>query len=179
MAFTVQLKPSDREFIVARGETILEAALRFGLSVQFSCTTGTCGRCKARVAAGTVGEVLHHDYVLSEAEKNNGTILMCRTMIESDMVVEAAEVAGVRDIPHQELTATVSKLEAIADDIMILEVRPPRSETLQFMAGQHVTLAVEGAPSRNKSIASCPCNGMILQFHVHKTPQDAFAEFVF
>ncbi|MEE8428276.1 MAG: 2Fe-2S iron-sulfur cluster-binding protein [Gammaproteobacteria bacterium] len=179
MAFTVHMKPSGHEFIVARGETILEAALRFGLSIGFNCTTGTCGSCKARVISGEVGETLHHDYVLSEAERSTGTVLMCCTMAASDMVVAATEVTGVSDIPHQQLTATVAKLELIADDIMVMEVRTPRSNTLQFLAGQHVTISLEGAPDRNKSIASCPCNGMVLQFHIHRTPGDDFADFVF
>ncbi len=179
MAFTVHLKPSGHEFIVARGETILEAALRFGLSVGFNCTTGTCGFCKAKVISGQAGEILHHDYVLSEAEKSTGTVLMCRTMAASDMVVEAKEVTEVSDIPYQQLTATVSKLEAITDDVMVMEVRTPRSNTLQFLAGQHVTISLKGAPDRNKSIASCPCNGMVLQFHIHRTPGDDFADFVF
>jgi len=179
MAFTVHLKPSDHEFIVARGETILEAALRFGFSVKCSCTTGTCGTCKARVITGELGEILHYDYVLNQAEKNQNTILMCRAMAASDMVIEATEATGVGDIPYQQLAATVSRLDPIGDDLMILEVRTPRSLTLQFMAGQHVTIVIDGAPYRNKSIASCPCNGMILQFHVHKTPGDEFADFVF
>lgn len=179
MAFTVHLKPSGHEFIVARGETILEAALRFGLSVGFNCTTGTCGKCKAKVISGKAGEILHHDYVLSDAEKSTGAVLMCRTMAASDMVIEATEVTKISDIPYQQLTATVSKLEVITDDIMVMEVRTPRSNTLQFLAGQHVTISLKGAPDRNKSIASCPCNGMVLQFHIHRTPGDDFADFVF
>ena len=179
MAFTVHLKPSDHEFIVAHGETILEAALRFGFSVKCSCTNGTCGTCKARVISGDVGNVKHFDYVFGAAEKGDDMILMCRTEPASDMVIEATEVTDVKDIPDQQLMAKVSRLEQVSDHVMILELRTPRSQTLQFMAGQHVTLAIDGAPLRNKSIASCPCNGMVMQFHIHKTPDDEFADFIF
>ena len=54
-----------------------------------------------------------------------------------------------------------------------------RSQTLQFLAGQYVTLQADGLEPRNKSIASCPCNGMYLQFHVRYSEQDPFAQYIF
>ena len=62
---------------------------------------------------------------------------------------------------------------------MVLHLRTPRSQTLRFLAGQHVTLTFNGISARNKSIASCPCNGMIVQFHIRRVAGDTFSEYVF
>ena len=176
---TVRMQPSGHEFIVEPGETLLESALRSGLSVRYSCNSGTCGECKARLISGELGKQQPHDYVLTEKEKADRQFLMCRTTACGDMEIEALEAKGIDDIPHQEITTSISKLNPLADDVMELQIRTPRSKTLWFLAGQHVNLAINDLPPSPRSIASCPCNGMLLHFHVRRDPEDPFAEYVF
>ncbi|MDO9064484.1 MAG: 2Fe-2S iron-sulfur cluster-binding protein, partial [Sulfuricella sp.] len=77
MAAHVKIQPSGHEFFVEGADTLLEAALRAGLALNYGCSNGNCGRCKARVVSGQVMKVRPHDYVLSEAEKSSGYALMC------------------------------------------------------------------------------------------------------
>jgi CDP-4-dehydro-6-deoxyglucose reductase, E3 len=88
-------------------------------------------------------------------------------------------VGGVEDIPLQQIQTKVDRLERLQEDTMILHLRTPRSQTLRFLAGQHISLSIEGLQSRNKSLASCPCNAMNLQFHIRRVHGDPFSEFVF
>jgi len=62
--------PSHREFYVEGSDTLLDAALRAGLALNYGCSNGNCGLCKARVVSGQAKKVRNHDYVLSEADKN-------------------------------------------------------------------------------------------------------------
>lgn len=179
MSAKITVQPSGHTFVMEEGETILEGALRSGLNMNYHCSNGSCGECKGRVISGELAECLHHDYVLSAADKAERRVLLCRARAGTDMTIEAGEAHGVEDIPVQTVETTVAKLEQPVEDIMILNLRTPRSSTLRFLAGQHVTLHVDGQNPRNKSIASCPCNGMMLQFHVHRTPGDPFSDFVF
>lgn len=173
------MQPSGHEFIVEPGETLLESALRSGLSVRYSCNSGTCGECKARLVSGRLGERQPHDYVLTEREKADCQFLMCRTTAGGDMEIEAVEAGGVDDIPHQKISTSICKLRPLAEDVMELQIRTPRSKTLWFLAGQHVSLEAGGIQASPRSIASCPCNGMLLHFHINRDPDDAFAEYVF
>lgn len=54
MTAHVQVKPSGREFLVDGNDSLLEAALRAGLSLDYGCSIGSCGKCKARVLSGEV-----------------------------------------------------------------------------------------------------------------------------
>jgi len=54
MSAHVQVKPSGREFFVDGNDSLLEAALRSGLSLDYGCSAGSCGKCKARVVSGQV-----------------------------------------------------------------------------------------------------------------------------
>ena len=179
MTVKIHLLPSDHEFPAEPGESLLDAALRAGLSIRYSCSSGSCGECRARLIAGELGERQPQDYVFSQREREEGQFLLCRATAATDLVLEAVEARGVADIPVQQITTQVCRLVRLTDEVMELQVRTPRSKTLWFLAGQHVRLSIDGLAPRNKSIASCPCNGMVLQFHVRRVTGDPFSEHVF
>ena len=179
MTAKVTLQPSGKEFYVEAGETVLEAALRSGVSINYNCHNGSCGDCRARIVSGEISRELPHDYVIKQAERDRGVALLCCAMSESDLVIEAHEAGSPADIAPEKLTTTVYKVERPTDDVTVLHLRTPRSRTLRFLAGQHATIRIDGLAPRNKSIASCPCNGMLLQFHVRDVADDPFAQYVF
>mgnify|MGYP003471556228 CR=1 FL=1 len=45
MSFLVRFLPSGKEFTAEKNETVLEAALRSGISLNYSCNNGSCGGC--------------------------------------------------------------------------------------------------------------------------------------
>ena len=62
------------------------------------------------VISGSVKKTQHHDYVLSEAEKNMNYVLMCSCTAVSDLVLEALEAKGEDDIPTQEIATMITAL---------------------------------------------------------------------
>jgi CDP-4-dehydro-6-deoxyglucose reductase len=179
MTYRVRLLPRGREFEAMPQESLLAAALRAGISPEYGCGNGTCGKCEARVVSGTVAAVQTHDFPLSAADRQNGHVLLCCVCAGSDLEIEAATADSIADIPRQEIPTRVAKLDKLAEDVVALHLRTPRSRTLRFLAGQHVRLEIDGIPARHKSIASCPCDGMHLEFHIRHAPMDPFADHVF
>lgn len=179
MSHRVLLLPSQHEFQAHAQQSILEAALGSGLTVDYGCTTGSCGECRARLVSGEVEQIRHHDFTLPAAERGRGWFLPCAYAARSDLVLEAREAGGVEDIPVQRIVAKVSRIDAAGRDVRIVQIRTPRSDTLRFLAGQQVVLQFAQLEPRRLTIASCPCNGMVLQVHVCRTPDDPFSEFVF
>jgi CDP-4-dehydro-6-deoxyglucose reductase len=186
MTHRIKVSPSNRQFEVDEKESLLEAALRAGLNISYSCASGNCGQCKARIVSGDYHFNESSDYKLSEEEKRQKTVLMCRTNARSDLLIEAKEARSAADIPRQSIAARIAKLEKTGDDQMVVHVRTPRSHTLRFLAGQHVTITIAAktnkqtdVPPQDVAIASCPCNGMILQFHVSRDDHDVFSRYIF
>jgi len=175
----VTIQPSGRSFLAEPSETLLDSALRHGVSLNYNCNNGSCGNCSARLLSGELSDCLPHDHVFKEHEKAQNTFLLCRCKPLTDLVIEASEAHSSAEVPEQSIETLVHKVESIGDDIRIIQLRTPRTKTLQFLAGQHVSLLFKGLEPRNKSIASCPCNGMYLQFHVRYVPGDEFSEYVF
>ncbi len=179
MTAQVKVQPGGSEFFVEGNDTLLEAALRAGLSFSYGCSNGNCGLCKARVLAGQVQKTRHYDYVLTAAEKNAGVVLMCCNTAAVDLVIEAREAHGVLDIPLQNIAAKVKSVDLLADDMRLLRLQTPRSNRLRFLAGQSVALTLDGGATADFSVASCPCDDRNLEFHVARRPGDAFCDGVF
>ncbi len=178
MSAHVVVRPSRHEFFVDGADTILEAALRAGLALNYGCSNGNCGLCKARVVSGQVQKVRNQDYVLSEAEKQQGYTLLCSHTAVGDLVIEALETAEAGDIPPQQIVAQVKSLQPLHAELMLLHLQTPRNKRLRFLAGQNLTLSF-GEVSASLPIASCPCDDRNLHFHVLRNEQDGFAQAVF
>ena len=179
MTAHVRIEPSEHEFVVDGNDTLLEAALHAGLALDYGCSIGSCGECRARIISGQVRRTRHSDFALSAAEKNAGVVLMCCNTAEGDLVIEAREAHGAADMPRQEIDTKVKAVSPLAGNIRLLHLQTPRTRRLRFLAGQSVSLAVPGGPAASYPVASCPCDDRNLQFHVRRCPGNAFAERVF
>ena len=166
MAAQVRILPSGHEFFIEGSDSILEAGLRGGLALNYGCSNGNCGLCKCKVVSGQVRKIAAHDYVLTEAEKGLGYILACSNTAVTDVVLEADEALGAHDIPLQEIEIKVKKVEQPDDQVIILHAKTPRTRRLRFLAGQYLSIALDGQQAQDFSIASCPCDDMNLQFHI-------------
>jgi len=166
MSVRVEVQPSGHEFFVEGNDTILEAALRAGISLNYGCSNGNCGDCKVRLVSGQVRKVHPHDYVLKEADKAAGAILMCSYTAVTDIVIEA-NVSGAEDIPEQTIPTRVKAVEFIDDNLAALHLTTPRSQRLRFLAGQRVTLNEAGLEGEY-TIASCPCEDRHIELHIRR-----------
>lgn len=166
MSVQVTVQPSGHEFFVEGNDTLLEAALRAGIPLNYGCSNGNCGDCKARLVSGQVKKVHPHDFVIKESEKANGTFLLCSYTAVTDVVIEAT-VTGTHDIPEQEITAKVKAVEILNEEVAALHLTAPRSQRLRFLAGQHVTLAIDDTEGEYY-VASCPCEDRHIEVHVRR-----------
>ncbi|WP_233259320.1 PDR/VanB family oxidoreductase [Ramlibacter sp. WS9] len=73
--FTVKLARTGKTIPVGANTSILDAVLKAGVDVSYSCMSGICGACVTSVLGGVPD---HRDLVLSDAEKDSGeTMLIC------------------------------------------------------------------------------------------------------
>lgn len=178
MTASVRVLPSNHDFLLEGNDSILEAALRSGLALNYGCSNGNCGLCKAKVVSGEVQKIRPHDYSFTAAEKAQGYVLLCANTAITDLVIEATEAGGVQDIPFQEIDTQVKKIERLGGDIAILTLQTPRSKRLRFLAGQHALLGIATDLAATYPLASCPCDDRNLQFHIRRNDGKAFSNHV-
>ena len=75
-----------REISFRKGQpSILDAASAAGLEVPFSCTSGVCGTCRAKLVEGEVR--MERNFALDKQEVANGFVLTCQAHPLTDRVV--------------------------------------------------------------------------------------------
>jgi uncharacterized 2Fe-2S/4Fe-4S cluster protein (DUF4445 family) len=87
---TVHFMPQDKKLSVAEGMNLLDAVRAAGVAIEAPCDgTGTCGKCKAKITAGT-DEAFREDahQFVTEAERKAGWVLACQTAIHGNLQVE-------------------------------------------------------------------------------------------
>lgn len=179
MTYQVQLKSGEYSFSAEAHESILNAAIRVGVPLDYGCSNGNCGLCKARVIHGETKLLRNHDFVIREAEKFQGYALMCSIACQSDVVIDAEVAEDVTAIPVQDLRVKVRKIDQIGDELAIVTTQVSRAERLRFLAGQYMKVCDDQGCSHDYAIASCPCDEKRLEFHVRKLRDDAFSNMVF
>lgn len=178
MTFKIRIEPSGHAFTVAEKETVLEAALRHGYTLPYSCRNGSCGTCKGRLLAGAIDYGTYEDKALSAPERAAGLALFCQAVPRTDIVIEARELARVAGITIKTLPARVIKMERAADDVMILSLKLPANERLPFLAGQYVDILLKDGKRRSFSLANPPTDEF-LQLHIRRVPNGLFTTQVF
>jgi len=72
--FAVCIASTGKVVDVGAEETLLSALQRSGVPASYSCQQGFCGTCRTRVLGGDVD---HRDSLLTDPERNAGTMLVC------------------------------------------------------------------------------------------------------
>ncbi len=177
--YIVTLRNSDKHFEVKSDETVLAAALRAGLVLPYSCRSGSCGTCKASLLSGKVDYGTYREQALSEAEREQGYVLLCRAKPQSDLVVEAREIVAAEGIEIRILPCRVAKMELFAPDVMGLQLTLPKNREFSYLPGQYIDILLSGGRRRSFSIADIPGDAAGLELHIRRITGGAFSEQVF
>jgi len=179
MTFKTTILPSNHSFVIRPDETIIEAALAHGYTLPHSCRNGACGVCKNKILQGSVDYGDHQAYALSDEEKAAGLALFCCARPKSDLVIQSQEVTTGSEILVKTLPCRVQKMERIAEDVMVLFLKLPANEYLQFLAGQYIDILQKDDKPRSFSLANAPHEDELLELHVRNIAGGTFTHHVF
>lgn len=178
MSYTVTIQPSGHQFTVDEHEPVLDAALRQGFNLSYGCRNGACGSCKGKVLAGTV----HYDtepLALDEDDKADNMVLFCQALPDGDLTIEAHEIGAVKDIPVKTLPCKVARLERLNHDVMLVELKLPSTDRMQFLAGQYIDFLLPDGRRRSFSIANPPHRDEVIELHIRHIDGGRFTSEVF
>lgn len=181
MAFHVRIEPSGHSFTSSGDTSLLEAARAQGLALPYSCLGGVCGSCKARLIEGEI-RYPHQPPTALARSSEPGAILLCQAVAMSDLAIAAREVPTVADMPRRVLAVKLVAKELVAPDVMLLRLKPPKGQTLRWLAGQYLDVLLPEGKRRSFSIANAPEHELddhAVELHVRRVAGGGFTEHVF
>lgn len=172
MAYDVHIAGTDLHFACDAQQNILDAALKAGIEMPYSCRKGVCGNCAGAVASGEVqcppaGEIVQP-----------GQHLFCQCLPLGDL--EIVPTAWHRTDPAARKTFNVKvyRNTPAADDVSVLQLRLPAGQRAKFKAGQYLQIALPDGSRRSYSMANPPHESDMLQLHVRHVPGGQFTQIV-
>jgi ferredoxin-NADP reductase len=79
--FTATIASTGQSVLVGADETLLTALRQAGVHAPYSCQQGFCGTCRTGVRSGVVD---HRDTLLTDPERDAGTMLICVSRASDD-----------------------------------------------------------------------------------------------
>jgi CDP-4-dehydro-6-deoxyglucose reductase len=165
MSYRVEVAETQQVFMVAPGESVLDAALRSGVSLAHECTFGGCGTCRVHVVEGAV---TYEEFPmgLTEEEDAAGFALACQARPAGNLVISTARSAEPA-IPARRTSATVQAIAPLGPDVLHLQLALSDDEAFAFEPGQYMKILLDDGSHRSFSMASAP-NGNAIDFHVRQ-----------
>lgn len=179
MSFQVTVLPSQHQFQANSDQSVLDAALAAGIVLPYSCRSGACSTCKAKVVSGQLEEGASPSQILSPEEIDQGFALLCQAHAASDLVIESRDVRLATDIQIRKLPSRVTSIAHPSSDVAVLKLQLPAAETFRFYAGQYVELLLKDGKRRSYSMANPPHSADSLELHIRHLPGGLFTDHVF
>lgn len=187
MEYDVELPSLRKRFKASHDETILAAALRNKISLNFKCGNGSCKTCVARLLSGTIAYPWKPPRALTESDMAQGEILVCQAAATSDLQIDAKVRTGLMEemrlhelklaldgISIRAGMATVAGLRRVSHDVTMLRLKPDHAPA--WLPGQYLTIGANGI-ERDFSIASLPAEGAF-ELHIRHVPGGRFTSWI-
>ncbi len=169
---------SGRCFDAKPDESLLEAALRQGVILDYSCRTGRCSSCKGRVRSGeTVAK--HDELGLSAEDKANGFILTCVRKTCGPVELEIDDLGDVVLPEAKTLPCRIQSIERLSHDVARVTLRLPPTAALDFLPGQYIDVIGAEGLRRSYSVANAPRADKLIELHIREVPDGAMSRYWF
>lgn len=152
---------------IQAGESVLDALVRGGADVRFSCRRGTCQTCLLRLVEGEAGPEAERG--LSQDKRERGLFLPCQAFPRTDVIAERPKLEELF------VRARVEQTQRLSPRVVRLLLEP--FTTLTFRAGQFFNLRARGVV-RSYSIASVQELDYFIELHVQHQPGGALSSYL-
>lgn len=158
------------------GEKVLDAAYRNQVNLPMDCSDGVCGTCKCRCEQGAY--TLGDDYVdeaLTAAEAFEGLVLTCQMEVTSDCVIAVPVPASACKLKPARHESALGSVERVSDTTFVLTLRPDHPDTVAFLPGQYVNIAIPGSDLHRAYSFSSKPGAATLSFLIRYIPGGAMS----
>lgn len=169
---------SGKTYQTQAGETLLDAALRQGIVLDYSCRTGRCSSCKGRVRSGETA-ALHDELGLGAEDCAHGFILTCVRRALGPIELEIDDLGDVVLPEAKTLPCRIQAIDRLAPDVVRVTLRLPPTAALDFLPGQYLDVIGAEGLRRSYSVANAPRADKQIELHIREVPGGAMSRYWF
>ena len=159
--FRINLK-NDIHFLCAPEDSILSGAQKENITLDYSCKTGRCQSCKAKVIEGTSLATLEETGLNAE-DKSRGYILTCVRTPTSHLTLDIEDLSAYSLEKIKTVPSKIDSITKIASNVIELHLRIPPNASFRYLSGQYINI-IKGDYKRSYSIASTSSSSNLVFF---------------
>lgn len=179
MGFKVSVAPSGAAFEAQAGESVLEAASRAGITLDYGCRNGLCGSCLGEVLDGEVVYPDGRPKGIDEDQVKAGKALFCKAQAVSDLRIKAKVLPAVAGIEVRTLPCRVQQIDHLAEDVIRLFLKLPKDDALKYLPGQYIEFLLKNGKRRAFSIANADWQSGVIELHIRHVAGGEFTDWAF
>lgn len=172
MSHQIQIANSDATFICNDEQSLLDAGLKAGIEMPYSCRKGVCGNCAGKIVQGEVtgikGAAIRNEMCTPEQ------VLFCMCTATSGLLIEPQSWQRIDPNARKRITAKVFRNQLVAPDVSLLQLRLPPGQRAKFKAGQYMQVQLEDGSTRSYSMANPPQESDAITLHIRHVPGGRF-----
>ncbi|PWR01246.1 NADH oxidase [Meridianimarinicoccus roseus] len=123
-------------------EKVTDAAFRQKINLPMDCRDGVCGTCKCFAEKGEYELEFYMDESMSEEEAEQGFVLTCQMIPESDCVLRVPASSAVCKTAPESVEGEVLGVDRLSETAFGLRVK--LAKPVGFLPGQYVNVTVPG-----------------------------------
>jgi toluene monooxygenase electron transfer component len=175
----ILIEGTEQSFLQAPNDTLLQAALRAGISFPYECSSGGCGSCKFELVEGEVENLWPEAAGLTERDRRKNKLLACQCRPKGALKVKIKTSPEYQpQILPRRRRAKLVETQVITHDIR--EFRFVTEEPADFHAGQYALLFIPGvSASRSYSMSNTGNAKGEWHFQVRLVPGGKASEIMF
>jgi len=176
MTHQIQIADTDVTFACGEQQSVLDAALKAGIEMPYSCRKGVCGNCAGSVLQGEVtgvgGAAIRNEICAQDQ------VLFCMCTPTTDTVVAPTSWQRIDPDARKSFTAKVYRNQLAAPDVSVLQLRLPAGQRAKFKAGQYLQIVMQDGTCRSYSMANPPQESDAVTLHIRHVPGGRFTALV-
>ncbi|MFP4597444.1 MAG: FAD-binding oxidoreductase [Persicimonas sp.] len=158
----------DAIYEVQNHESVLDALLRGGADINFSCRKGSCQTCLVRAVEGDPGAEAQRG--LREELVDSAHFMPCVCHPDEDLVIAPP------DLSQLYITAMLTEKEQLSETVTRLRIEPARD--LGWIPGQYINIRRDDGLTRSYSIASIAEIDYFLEVHVRRVEDGQMSRWI-
>jgi CDP-4-dehydro-6-deoxyglucose reductase len=169
---------NHKKFECPAESTILDAAKSHNLVLEYSCRTGRCGTCKAKVISGNTRAVKTEESLTAE-ELHDGYILTCARTALDNVSLDIEDLGRLAAIKTQTLPCRIDSIRPLTDDVMQVILRLPPKNNFAYLSGQYIDVIAKNGIRRSYSIANSKLLSDKVELHIRQVENGELSQYWF
>ena len=156
----IKIPKYNLNYQIDNKKNIIESSLDKNIKLAYSCKSGICGTCKAKIISGELNKNNKINHILSESEKENNIVLLCQATAKSSEI----ELEPLSPLPRKveksivrEFISEVLSIKEINNNTMELYISVPKRFVYENKRNNYVEVLIPGKKNNEKYYIFVEC----------------------